>query len=258
MTMMMIVLATMATLAFTLPRLSAHAAPPPAVSAASASLLGGPTEAPTAVEESQSASAQLEPTAIQLSPAELGLATTPIPPGQAAPRIAIQPAGGNPSLDEFIARVSDGTSEVRGVFAPGILSMRVVEQPNGDFLYIDPDAEAATEYSLASDAGSLGLIAHNYSGGAAFHNLEIGQEITLVTGDGQIQRFEVAVINTYQAMSPEDPYSLFIDLATGVQMDSSSVFAANYLEEGTLVLQTCIEKDGEWSWGRLFVIARPL
>jgi hypothetical protein len=56
---------------------------------------------------------------------------------------------------------------------------------------------------------------------------------------------------------PESTYSQFIDLATGKGTDAEGVFRKVYMGDGHLTFQTCIAKDGQLSWGRLFVVAEP-
>jgi hypothetical protein len=63
----------------------------------------------------------------------------------------------------------------------------------------------------------------------------------------------------YQALSPSSPYSDFLDLddPNGTRISVETLFYKVYTQNGTLVLQTCIEANGNSSWGRLFVIAVP-
>src|SRR3972149_5225582 len=53
-----------------------------------------------------------------------------------------------------------------------------------------------------------------------------------------------------QATPPESPYSQFIDLDTGKGTDAEGVFRKVYMGDGHVTFQTCIERDGELSWGR--------
>jgi hypothetical protein len=105
---------------------------------------------------------------------------------------------------------------------------------------------------------NVGLLAHNYLAGQYFTQLKIGQIIRVVYGDGKIENFIVTEIARYQAISPNSPYSDFTNLATGERSNVESVFKKAYAGPHHLTLQTCIAKDNELSWGRLFIIAEPM
>ena len=83
--------------------------------------------------------------------------------------------------------------------------------------------------------------------------------MTLVYGDGHLQNYQVSTIDYYQALSPLDPYSDFIDQAdlSGTIQSFQQVYDRYYRASGYLVFQTCIEKNGDPSWGRIFVVAQP-
>lgn len=192
-------------------------------------------------------------------PPQAGRIYLPLPPAGADPAAA-QPAlaGVFPTLESFAAGLNTGDSRaVAGVYVPELLAFRVVQQPADDIHFIDAAADAATQYRLAANAGVVGLLAHNYSGGSAFHLLEPGDTAWLVFGDGSVRPYQVETIRSYQALAPDDPYGSLVDLVTGEVLDSTTVFERNYNGD-RLVFQTCIEQDGDWSWGRLFVIAAPV
>ncbi|HRJ74870.1 MAG TPA: hypothetical protein PLX90_02685, partial [Anaerolineales bacterium] len=54
------------------------------------------------------------------------------------------------------------------------------------------------------------------------------------------------------------PYSNFIDLNTQEFLTAEGLFNKVYRGDFHVTLQTCIEKDGDLSWGRLFIIAKPI
>ena len=167
-------------------------------------------------------------------------------------------AGAFPSLEHFAAGLVNGDSNlVAGVYVPDVLAYRVVQQPENEIHFVDPAADAATQYRLAENTGTVGLLAHNYSGGAAFHQLAAGETAWLVFGDGSARVYRVETIRRYQALAPDDPYGSLVDLDTGEVLNSNAVFERNYNGD-RLVFQTCIERDGDLSWGRLFVIAAPV
>jgi hypothetical protein len=160
-------------------------------------------------------------------------------------------------LTAFAQAVVDGRANVlRGVFVPGVLALQVVQQPAGAFsLNMSPGV--ATQFSAASAYGVTGLLADNIASGVEFYELAPGQEVTLIYGDGALRRYIVDGIARFQALSPSDPYSDFIDLASGARLSSSTLFSQMYSGGDKVTFQTCLAQDGLMTWGRLFVTAHP-
>jgi len=138
--------------------------------------------------------------------------------------------------------------------------MPITPQPANNPGFVTNSADTITNFSIAKKYGSIGLIAHNHLAGEAFFELEPGDEISLVYGNGQIEKFVVTEIRAFRALSPTSPYSSFIDLANpGAESISyQELFDDTYGIRDRLVLQTCISKGNLDSWGRLFVIASPV
>jgi hypothetical protein len=163
-----------------------------------------------------------------------------------------------PLLNVFISQVKNGQSDqLRGVYIPEILAAPVVQQPAGNTGFVSPRQNILTQFGLASQFGSTGLLAHNSLTGASFSQLEADQKIYLIYGDGQISTFVVAKILRYQALEPNNTSSKFIDLNTNESLKASEVFSKVYDRQGHVIFQTCISSGNELSWGRLFVIAEP-
>ena len=122
--------------------------------------------------------------------------------------------------------------------------------------YISKEASADAE---TAKHGVTGILAHNYLSGSLFYQLQPSQEIVLVYGGGRTARYRVDSIQNYQALSPHDVRSDFRDLngPGGAVLSAGELFNRIYTTQGTLVLQTCIETNGEYSWGRMFIIAEP-
>jgi hypothetical protein len=168
------------------------------------------------------------------------------------------PAQYLPLLSIFVSQVKNGQSDqLRGIYIPEILAAPVVQQPKGDNGFVSPRQNILTQFGLASQFGSTGLLAHNNLAGASFSQLEKDQKIYLIYGDGQISTFVVTEILRYQALRPTSPSSQFIDLNTNDLLKASEVFSSVYDRQGHVIFQTCISNGDEPSWGRLFVIARP-
>ncbi len=169
------------------------------------------------------------------------------------------PSSGNEnSLVEFAVSVRNGhTDELVGVYAPGIFAMRVEQQPLGRFDYVSSVPDTITEFALPRNFGAVGLLAHNTLSGSTFFQLIPGQDIVLVYGDGILERYRVVGSQSFQALDPTSPFSQFVDLAnpTSSPLSSGDLFNQIYTKRDTLIFQTCIEAEGDPSWGRIFITA---
>ncbi len=163
-----------------------------------------------------------------------------------------------PDLYSFAQTVSNGDSAIpRGVYAQGVFAFPIVQQPSGNAGYVSIQLNVVTQFRMASDYGTIGLLAHNNLSGQYFSLLAPGEHIQLVYGDGKIEYFKVTNIYSYQATSPNSMNSDFIDLNTGEYLTALDLFHKVYTGPRHITFQTCIESNGNASWGRLFVIAEP-
>lgn len=163
-----------------------------------------------------------------------------------------------PDLQTFSASLTDGApGELRGVFADGIFAVPVAQQPTAAPGYVSLTDHTVTQFRQAAQFGNVGLLAHNSLTGQHFFQLGAGQLIYLVYGDGRVEPYQVSSILQYQATDPSSPTSHFIDLATNQRLSASELFTKVYRGPKHLVLQTCIAKNLNGSWGRLFIIAEP-
>lgn len=87
------------------------------------------------------------------------------------------------------------------------------------------------------DVPAIVLLAHNTRDGQYFDDLEVGDMVRYY--EGEWQDYRVREVREIEAATlvPEQVYREIYNIPE------------------TLVLQTCIEKDGDLKWGRLFVIA---
>ena len=162
-------------------------------------------------------------------------------------------------LNNFISEVENGNSwQVVGIFVESKLEISVVFQPDTDPGFVSRLENTATLFGMAEDYGTLGMLAHNYLAGANFFELETGDQVYVIYGDGNYDQYNISEIKDYQALSPYSPYSNFIDLESDGLLSAENLFYSIYEGDGELVFQTCIEKDGIDSWGRHFVIAEPI
>lgn len=159
------------------------------------------------------------------------------------------------SLANFSKQVTNGNSgQITGIYSDNLFALNVVQQPSGQAGYVSTAGNTATQFGMAS---GLGFLAHNYLSGSLFSYLYGGATITVVYGDGHTKNYKVSQVRKFQALTPDSPYSNFVDLASGSTLTASDLFYATYGVGGQLVLQTCIAANGNSSWGRLFVIATP-
>lgn len=188
------------------------------------------------------------------SPLSTAFADTAIASVQGSPSSTLQ------SLAAFARSVSNGRGQqIVGVYSPNVMSFPVVQQPGGNASFVSTMANTLTQFGIASQYGSTGLLAHNTLAGANFYSLQYGDILSVVYGDGSIELFKVNQVQMYQALDPYSPYSNFVDLSNpNVQLSSTDLFYRTYGQGDVLVLQTCLSRNGNDSWGRTFIIASPL
>ena len=163
-----------------------------------------------------------------------------------------------PSFTDFSKAVQNGQSDVlRGVYVPNVLALPIVQQPSGNAGYVSNNDGEATQFRMASQFGNVGLLAHNHLAGKSFSGLTVGEEIRLVYGDGRVEYFVVKEVLKYQALQPNSPYSSFKNLDKDETLTAEQMFKRVYFGDRHITFQTCINAEGNLSWGRLFVIAIP-
>jgi len=175
-----------------------------------------------------------------------------------AHRSADLPPTDIPALAVFVEQVSNSQADVlRGVYIPGVLASMVVQQPEKVSAFVSSTENTLTQFGLADRYGSIGLLAHNYLAGKNFSQLEQGQVLYLIYGDGSITTFIVTSLIRVQALEPENVKSHFVELDTGTTFTAAELFTRVYAQPGKVILQTCITLHDNASWGRLFVSAEP-
>lgn len=166
---------------------------------------------------------------------------------------------GYPGLTDFAATLLNGqVGEVVGVYVPGVLALPVRQQPNSQPDYVSRSQNEVTQFALPKKYGSTGLLAHNYLSGSAFLQLQAKQDVVLIYGDGSLEHYRISQIEAFQALKPDSPFSNFVSLTNFDQkqtLTSADLFNQIYTINHSLVFQTCIEKENEPSWGRIFIIA---
>ena len=163
-----------------------------------------------------------------------------------------------PNFPDFSKTVQNGEANVlRGVYVPDVLALPIVQQPAGNAGYVSSNDGELTQFRLASQFSNVGLLAHNNLSGKSFSQLEVGQNVRLVYGDGKVEYFVITQILQYQALQPTSPYSTFRDLNNNENITAEQLFNKVYRGDRHVTFQTCIAANGISTWGRLFVIAVP-
>jgi len=165
----------------------------------------------------------------------------------------------SPALRNFIDQVYTGQQNlITGIYVDQSIALDVLQQPSNEPGYIANSQDSVTEFRMARDYGTIGLLAHNYLAGNLFFQLQEGQVIYLVFGDGTVHTYTIVDILSYQALQPTSPYSNFVNLQNADDyLSAADLFYKVYGQEDALVLQTCIANQGIESWGRLFIVAIP-
>jgi hypothetical protein len=164
-----------------------------------------------------------------------------------------------PDLATFTLSVQDGQAGVvRGVYVDSVLAYPVIQQPSYNAAYVSNTDGVVTEFSAAHQTGNIGLLAHNTLAGRSFFNLKPGQSVVIIYGDGKTETFIVTQILRYAALSPFSTTSEFKNLDTNITISATQLFSNVYTGSRHVTFQTCIEYNGNDSWGRLFVIAVPM
>jgi hypothetical protein len=163
-----------------------------------------------------------------------------------------------PSFADFTKSVQNGEAKtLRGVYVQDVLALPIVQQPTNNAGYVSSNDGEATQFRMATQYGNIGLLAHNHLSGKSFSQLAVGQEVRMVYGDGHVEYFVITEVLHYQALQPTSAYSSFSNLDKKETLSAEGMFKRVYFGDRHVTFQTCIAKDGESSWGRLFVIAIP-
>jgi len=180
----------------------------------------------------------------------------------AEPTLVVQTTGQFSTLNllDVISAVSSRDSEkIVGLHVPGVFTLPVVQQPEGRPGFVSTASNTLTQFRLASEYGSMGFLAHNTLAGSDFYELQLGQEVRIIMGDGGSQSYAVGEILLFQALDPNSPYSDFRPVdRRGEDLSSTDLFNLIYAVPDRVVLQTCKEYNGDPNWGRYFVIAYPI
>ena len=134
----------------------------------------------------------------------------------------------------------------------------VVQQPSSNAKYVSEQADVLTQFRLINPENGYWLLAHNTLAGVYISAMSEGDEYMLVDTLGRVGKYRVTEIEAFQADPPDSytPDLIPVDLDTlepiGSSVSSDTEYAG--FSGHSSKLQTCIEKGGNNSWGRLFVV----
>jgi len=118
------------------------------------------------------------------------------------------------NLYKFIRQIKTGDEDVlAGIYVAGVMAFPVIQQPPGEPAYVSTQPDTLTQFALANDYGSMGILAHNTLAGAIFNELYPLQRIRLIFGDGSVSEYVISSVERFQALSPTSPFSDFMDLS---------------------------------------------
>lgn len=162
------------------------------------------------------------------------------------------------ALQALLARMStEPGAYAGGLYVPDEFAFPIVAQPEDQDLYVSTKRNLLTLFRAAQQNGVTGLLAHNFLAGALFYDLEIGQEVWVVESEQKQRAYKITRIEQFQKITGAQD-EVFIDLRTNDAMSTSEVFDRFYTGEPHLTLQTCLEGEGDPSWGLTFIVAVPL
>jgi hypothetical protein len=167
--------------------------------------------------------------------------------------------GALPVFSGFVVAVANGQPKVvRGVYVPGILALRVMQQSSNDPEFVMQVDGVATQFGLAARNNVIGLLAHNDLAGASFSSLKIGQEVRIIYGDGRVDYYTVDRLARFRVLQHGSQAEDYLDLSSNISYTAQAIFTMFYAGAAHVTFQTCIFQDGSFSWGRLFVTALPV
>ena len=135
--------------------------------------------------------------------------------------------------------------------------LAIIDQPAGRSAFVSEQPDTLTSFRAASKNGVYGFLAHNFLAGQKFSNLKIGQRVTINDDKGRQRRYKIKKVDKFQALDPKNPRGDFLNLKSDQVLSAKALFEYIYTGGHHLVLQTCISKDGNDEWGRMFISAEP-
>ena len=145
------------------------------------------------------------------------------------------------------------------IIFPDLPPIKIVPQPNGKYSWVSNDSNSFTEFSVPKKLyDTQYFLAHNTKAGSHLNEIKIGDVIKFResnAGLGEHTERKVKEIRKFKALQPTNLKTPLVDLSTGKQYSVEDITKEMWTNNKQVVFQTCIEKEGDINWGRLFVIA---
>lgn len=165
----------------------------------------------------------------------------------------------SPHFEKFINQVKNGVpDQVRGVYVANSFALPVIQQPEDEPAFVSENLGEVTQFRSAAENGITGLLAHNYLSGQEFYELDLGEDVNIVYGNGMYRRYRVTEIRRFQKLTPNSLHSDFIDLESGKKETTAQVFNRFYNGKHKVTFQTCLENEGLSNWGLIFIVAEAV
>jgi hypothetical protein len=87
--------------------------------------------------------------------------------------------------------------------------------------------------------------------------LTIGQILWVFYTPHKTQAYEITTATSYQRLRQPESSDTYVRLDNQQELSTAAVFGEYYSGDHQLVLQTCLENEGDLSWGLYFVVAKP-
>jgi hypothetical protein len=153
------------------------------------------------------------------------------------------------------------------IIFPNVPPMKIVQQPYKNYNWISDFTNVFTQLAQPrSIYGTKVFSIHTYGNDNVLYDLKVGDIIfyrTKITtnecsNEIYLNFYQVKEIYHYQAVQPLNPRTPLIDLETNETFSSTRIFDKLFGNNKRILFQTCIFKDGNTSWGRLFIVATKL
>lgn len=162
------------------------------------------------------------------------------------------------SFDEFKTSVTvAGVNRITGLYVPNFGGFPVVQPPAGGDGSVSSSEGEVTQFMRPAENNVIGLLAHNYLSGAWFEKFPDEGLVYVIFGDGKSETYRIKEWFRFEALENDSTTSDFVDTASGLRYSVLEVYEKMYGGKPHLTFQTCTQKHGDLSWGRLFLLAEP-
>lgn len=117
----------------------------------------------------------------------------------------------------------------------------VVQQPNQ--LWVSSQKNVLTQYELAGELGTYGILAHSEYAGKQFRKLDLGETVSVKFENETVADYIVGEIS-YFSVVPRGNTADYIESSTGLTYTFLDMMKRFYMNENKITFQTCVGKNG--------------